>query len=394
MAETGRHAARAPRYWRAALLACGGAVLIGAAGSVLSTVLVARVVVTPPRRRSQETHILAVDTESKTITLRRDADNDLPGRYGLWFSRDTGHARLGPVVTVSEHTVTRELLGIDFGDIESASHGRLSGWFHLLPGSLGFPVTPVDIPTSLGDAPAWVVETATTSTAWVIQVHGRGATKSETIRAIPAFRAAGYNTVSVSWRNDGDAPASADARYALGDTEWLDVEAAIRFVLNRGATRVVLMGWSMGGAIVLQTITRSSLAPVVRAVVLESPVVDWKPTLDFQAGAMRVPKPVRRAVLALLGGRLSHRLTGQDAPIDFRKFDFVARAGELDMPVLLMHSEDDGFVPPTASHLLAQSRPDIVTFRNWTGARHARLWNFDTARFDREITEWLERLPD
>ena len=147
----------------------------------------------------------------------------------------------------------------------------------------------------------------------------------------------------------------------------------------------------MGGQIVLQTVTRSALASVVRGIVLESPVIDWAPTLDFQATAMRVPRPLRRAVLALLGGR-AHRLTGQGAPIDFRQLDFVARATELDLPVLLLHSEDDGFVPPTASHALAKARPDIVTFHNWTGARHARLWNYDSKRFEREITEWLRRL--
>ena len=62
------------------------------------------------------------------------------------------------------------------------------------------------------------------------------------------------------------------------------------------------------------------------------------------------------------------------------------------MPILLQHSADDDFVPPTASRLLAAKRPDLVTYHEWTRARHTRLWNFDQNRFNREIAEWLALL--
>ena len=65
-------------------------------------------------------------------------------------------------------------------------------------------------------------------------------TRQETLRAVPVFRDAGYTTLLVSYRNDGDAPRSDDHRYALGDTEWLDVEAAMRYALDHGARNIVL----------------------------------------------------------------------------------------------------------------------------------------------------------
>ena len=137
------------------------------------------------------------------------------------------------------------------------------------------------------------------------------------------FRDAGYTSLLVSYRNDGDAPRSADFRYALGDREWLDVEAAIRFARERGATDIVLMGWSMGGATVLQALTRSALSDVVRGVVLESPVVDWVATLDFQARLRRVPPLVRAGVLTLLKSRWAGFFTGLAEPLDFDRLDFV-----------------------------------------------------------------------
>lgn len=393
MADSGRHAARRTRGWSIALISFASLASLGTLFAGLLTVLVARVVVTPPKSRKEETTIESVDLVAGTVTLGSSEDARVPGRYGLWFSLNDGHAKLGEIVDQTPQTVTRRLLGVDFGDITLAKRGRFSGWFHLTPRELGYPYESVTLDTTLGGAPAWLIPASSPSTRWVVNVHGRGVTRSENLRSVPVFHEAGFNSLLVSWRNDGDAPPSLDKRYALGGAEWLDVEAGIRFAIDHGATDVVLMGWSMGGAIVLQAANRSSFADVLRGIVLESPVVDWAPTLDFQAQAMRLPRPVRLAVLALLGSGRAHRLTGKNEPIDFAVLDFVSRARELSLPILLLHSEDDGYVPPTASHALALARPDIVTFHNWEIARHARLWNYDSERFDREIAEWLATLP-
>ena len=367
--------------------------------TALMALRVARLVVTPPRSCADDVPILAVDARARTVTLGRTADSATPGRYGLWFSRDAGHARLGQIATETESTVTRELVGVDFGELLPGARGRFSGWFFLTPRDLGVDHESVSLVTTLGPAPAWVIlaepdELGTVPTMWAVLVHGRGVTRSEALRCVSVFREAGYNCVLVSWRNDGDAPASDDRRYALGATEWLDVEAGIRYARDeRGATDVVLVGFSMGGAAVLQAVANSELSTIVRGIVLESPVVDWAPTLLYQARAMRVPRLVQRAAIALLGSRRAHRVTGLRAAIDFRMLDFVLRSDELTVPILLMHSDDDGYVPPTASRALALARPDIVTFHRWTGARHARLWNYDPVRFTGQIGRWLATLP-
>ena len=364
-----------------------------AAATAVLTVAVARFVVTPPRGLTEAIRILRVDRDAGTVTLAASSDASLPGRYGLWFSRDTGHARMGEILETTEDTVTRRVLGVDFGDLQLATRGRFSGWFYLTPDDLGYPYENVQLSTPLGPAPAWLIPAEVPSTRWVVLVHGRGVKRSEALRGVRVFRDAGYNCLLVSWRNDGDAPASVDRRYALGGTEWLDVDAGLHYLsTERGATDIVLMGWSMGGATVLQAAANSELGHLLRGIALESPVVDWAPTLAFQAAEMRVPRLVQLAVLAVLGGRRAHRLTGQGAPIDFRTLDFVLRRDELTVPILLMHSEDDGYVPATASHALAAARADIVTFHVWHTARHAKLWNFDTERFEAEVSQWLATL--
>ena len=163
----------------------------------------------------------------------------------------------------------------------------------------------------------------------------------------------------------------------------------MRYAREHGATELVLMGWSMGGATVLQALTRSTLAGFVTGVVLESPVVDWITTLDFQARLRRLPGLVRAMVYLILGSSWGRLITGLAEPLDLDRLDFVRHARELVVPILLLHSDDDGFVPSTASRALAQARPDIVTFVPFEVARHTKLWNYDRTRWEDAIRDWL-----
>ncbi|MFJ2980777.1 MULTISPECIES: alpha/beta fold hydrolase [unclassified Curtobacterium] len=350
---------------------------------------VARAVVTPDRKRTERVPIHAVDPVRRTVTLERTADTELQGRYSLWFGGGTGHMRVGEVLGTTDTTVTRRIIAIDAGDPTAARRGRWGGWFYLTPGELDVPVEDIDVPTPNGPAPAWVVRADDPDAPWAVLVHGRGVTRAETIRAVPVFRAAGYSVVLASWRNDGVAPRSVDGRYGLGSTEWEDIDAVLRWLAGQGASSVVLMGWSMGGAVVLQTLLRSAFADLVDGVVLESPVVDWHAVLKSQSQLLRLPRPVRKVAQRLLRTPVLHRLTGLRQPVDLRQLDMVARADELHVPILLMHSDDDGFVPSSASHALAEARPDIVRLEVQTTARHTKLWNHDADWFDARILAWL-----
>lgn len=370
-------------------IAVVGVVISTMATAAAIALYFARTVVTPPRRREEDLRILG--SSATTVTLSATPDTLTPGEYSLWFDRDHGHARIGEILRHTDLTVTRVALGVDFGDLSRARAGRISGWYYLSPLPLGVAWDDIEYVTEFGPAPAWLVPAAEPTDRWVIQVHGRAVNRREGLRAVPVFREAGYTSMLISYRNDGEAPRSPDHRYALGDTEWRDVEAALAYAIEHGARRVILMGWSMGGATVLQALTRSPLARVVDGVVLDSPVVDWVTALSYQAALNHLPPVVRGAVMTLLTQRWAGRLTGQAAPIDLERLDLVSRAAELNVPILLLHSDDDGFVPVDASAALAAARPDIVTFERFTVARHTKLWNYDRARWNSAISAWLSR---
>ncbi len=368
-------------------------VAVAAASATLATALVAlrvaRNVVTPPARRRYDIHVIAADLVAGTVTLSRTDDTVIPGRYSMWFDGDNGHARIGDILDQTADSVTRRVHSVQHGDLSRATRARWAGWWYLTPADLGVAFRDVDIVTPRGVAPAWIIDGPASSNDWVIQVHGRGVTRAEGLRAVRVFSAAGFTSLLISYRNDGDAPPSNDRRYALGGEEWRDVEAAIRYARDHGAQRIVLMGWSMGGAIVLQCVTLSALADVVVGVLLESPVVDWVRVLDYQAAATGLPAPVRDTALAILSSDFASRWAGLDQPIDFARLDMVARASDLRAPMLILHSIDDGFVPSDGSVALAHRRGDLVRFERFATARHTKLWNYDEPRWERAISAWL-----
>ena len=378
-----------------AILAAIGAAI--ATAYVAAATTVARTVITPSRRKKQDVDIHSVATDLSAVTLSGAGDAiGVPGRYGLWFSQDRGYARLGDILSIgADGKVTRAVESVAWGDLRSARHGRLSGWYLTSPDELELAVESVDVPVDDGTAPAWYFPADEPTDRWAVHVHGRGSQRQEALRAIPIFREKGYASLAVSYRNDGDAPDSPDGRYGLGSTEWRDVDAAIAYALERGARHIVLFGWSMGGAIVLQAAVRSPHADSVRGIVLDSPVIDWVETLEFQADLMRLPRPVTRGALVLLDSAWASKIVGQDAPIGLTGLDFTLRAHELTVPVLLMHSDDDGYVPAGGSHRLAGLRPDIVTFVPFAEAKHTKLWNYDPERWTTAIESWLDALePD
>ncbi|MFF2369494.1 alpha/beta hydrolase family protein [Agromyces sp. NPDC058110] len=367
--------------------------VVAALTAALAVVFARRVVTPEPPKRGDE-RILGVDLARATISLASTDETRMDGTYGFWFDTDAGHARLGEVLADDGRVVRRRILSVDFGRLDRATHGRMSGWVHLGPWELDRPYRDVVVPTALGPAPAWLVPAVDADDAesadWVIQVHGRGTKRHEGLRAVRPITDVGWTALLISYRNDGEAPESVDRRYGLGGTEWADVEAAVRFATDRGARRIVLMGWSMGGAIALQAVLRST---EVRArlvgVILDSPAIDWVDILRFQGRALGLPTGLGDAVAHVLGEPWSGGLTGLAAPVAVEELDPVARAGEFEVPMLLMHSVDDGFVPIDGSRRLAAARPDLIRFEEFTGARHTKLWNHDPERWTALITGWL-----
>ena len=305
-----------------------------------------------------------------------------PGVWGLESA--VTYNRVGRIVEADASSVVREL--ITPGPLPQVGEPvRID--------RDAFPVDPwlghgiefqeVGVPAALGTFPAWL--TPGESDTWAILVHGKGAERTECLRILPLFVEKGHSTLTITYRNDEGVPASPSGYYQFGADEWEDLDAAAEYALAAGASDLILVGYSMGGAIVLSFLYHSAVADRVSAVVLDSPALDFEALIDHGA-TRQIPggEPLRSALTDLAMFVAAHRFG-----IDYRTMDHLERVDALSVPALLFHGSEDTRVPVWLSDRLAETRPDIVRYVSFDGAIHVGSWNHDRERYEQAVRGFL-----
>ena len=361
----------------------------------------ARRVVVPSTTRREDLSIRKVfsgDDGSLRIELPATPLTRAPGRYSLWFGNGKGHACIGDVIAedASGETVTRLVERVDSGDLHSATAGIWSGYAYSKPEQLGLPFEDVEIQVDDGVAPTWKFPPTAgspVSSTWAIHVHGMGGKRAGALRGVPVVSRLGITSLVVSFRNDGEAPPSNDSRYSLGQNEWLDVEAAIKYAVDHGAERLVLFGWSLGGSMALRAANLSAHSDRIFGLVLVAPVLDWAETLTTNGSASGLPEAIARAGLKLLGSSAARWVTGLNQSIDLSALDWVTRADDLNTPSLILHGSDDKSTPVAVSERFAELRPDLVQLVRFEVPGHSLEWNADAEKWESSVTRFLKSLP-
>lgn len=346
-----------------------------AAGAAASWYFSSKVVVPehPPWPTNATVEALSPDK----VVLSRSKYTLRPGVYGLEWP--TGHAIVEGVLSNDADTVTRRLTA-------------LQG--HLAPGTkvdfdanvykgnpqqaLGLPFANVKVPDELGPMPAWLIPGH--SDTWALVVHGINADREDGLRIAPTLHAAGLPTLLITYRQDVGAPPSPDGHHHMGQTEWRDLQAAASYALSHGAKRLVLVGYSMGGAIVSQFMENSSLAHDVAGLILDAPALDWKTILAFNAKEMGLPSSLADPVEWAIDLRIKPNWNSLDAlnhPDDFH------------LPILLFHGLEDEIVPISSSDAFARELPGWVSYYRVPYAGHTEAWNVDPALYAQRVSAFL-----
>jgi pimeloyl-ACP methyl ester carboxylesterase len=381
----------------------GTATALAAAGSVAAfagAAYFAREVVVPKTMRKEDLLIRRVfydDDGTLHIDLPASPQTTAPGRYSLWFAAGSGHACIGRITGMDAEagTVTRIVERVDAGDLTTVGAGIWSGYVFSKPDQLNLPYSEVQIANEYGVAPAWIfppTNPSDASTKWAIHIHGMGGSRAGALRGVPVACRLGYTSLVVSLRNDREGPASTDARYMLGQTEWLDVEEAVKFAIEEGAQEILLFGWSLGGSIALRLAHLSEYSGYISGLVLDAPVFDWTRTLTTNARAGGLPGPIASLGLLLMRSKTFGWVTGLEEPLDFRSLDWLARASKLQKPVLLLHGRGDLSTPFEASELAAKLRPDLIQLVPFEVEGHSQEWNVDSEKWESAVASWISSL--
>ncbi|MEU2925080.1 alpha/beta fold hydrolase [Streptomyces sp. NPDC007251] len=323
-------------------------------------------------------------TAAGQITLTRDLASLRPGTYGL--AGDGSHAVVGPVVESVRHTadtVVRRLERVTHGTLSSGDAVWLTPNLYVGDPSaaLGLDHADVEVPGELGCLPAWFVPGARDT--WVIAVHGLGATREQAMNLMPALHARRMPVLALAYRGDPGAPRPRDGLNHLGETEWRDLDAAIRHAVRNGARRVVLLGWSTGATMALRAAEHSALREHISGLVLDSPVLSWEATLRALARARHTPPPLLPLAVRAAQGR-----TGLYAD----RVPEITDPGRLTVPTLIFHGPDDRVAPWEFSRRLAHRRPDLVALHTVPQAPHAAMWNAGPEEYQERLRRFLTPL--
>ncbi|MGW0709782.1 alpha/beta hydrolase family protein [Streptomyces sp. NPDC002643] len=369
----------------AAVVGVGVAVAAGAVSVAVGRLASDAALKAPPGRPlPTEPRLTVHSTAAGRVALTRAFASQRPGVYGLTGA--SAHAVVGNVLNGASQapdTVVRRLERVTHGTLEPGDKVWLTPNTHTGDPrtALGLDHTDIGIPGELGSLPAWFVPAPRDT--WVITVHGLGATREHPMNVMEFLHRHRFPVLDLAYRGDPGAPRSPDGLNHLGETEWRDVDAAIRHAVRHGAGRVVLHGWSTGATMALRAATLSPLRDRVAGLVLDSPVLDWTATLRALAAARRTPGALLPLAVRAAQGRTGLRGDRSTA---------VTVPPRLRAPVLIFHGPDDTVAPWTASRHLAAHHPDRVTLHTVRQAPHAAMWNADPATYEETLRRFLTPL--
>jgi dienelactone hydrolase len=322
----------------------------------------------------------ATNVSASSVTLPRNHDTEQTGTFGIaWASGES--AIVGDITSEDQDTVTRPIMQ------ETApltNHTLVSFdrnvYLGKLSDTLGLTINNIKVAGPLGQLPALYVPGK--SDTWAILIHGQNESLTSGLRFFPPLAKLGMPILEASYRNDVGAPASSDHLSHLGDNEWQDVQASAKYAMDHGAQHLVIYGWSMGGSIAEEFMHQSSYASSVQAVVLDSPTLDWRTTLNLQAEERHLPDVFTKVV---------EFVATQRTGINFDRLDQLDQT-QSSTPILLFHGTSDTSTPISASDAFAKAHPDIVTYDRVTGAEHVASWNVNPQKYEDQVTTFLTRV--
>lgn len=359
----------------------GAVAAVGIAVVTAAGVVVARKAVHPRPKRT----VTVLEVGPTSITVPSDEQTRCPGVYRVYFDDAQRSVLVGDVVADDGERVTRVVL--DGQEARPAPGDALtwSGYLLDTPAAVSPVAEEVVVSGDDGDRRAWFFPVPD-ATTWAIHVHGIHSGRQAILRAVPDTLAAGMSSLVIGYRGDVEDDRGLPATF--GTDEWHDLDAAMRYAVEHGAERLVLVGWSMGATIAMHAANDSALRDRVDAMVLVCPALDWFAALG--SGARKAGFPGFLGALGAVALTVPGlaRLAGLRKPIPFRLMRPTAPAG---VPMLLLHSVGDRDVPIEASRRFVAQTGAQATLVEVPPCPHGSEMNRDPELFHDAVARFLTR---
>ena len=219
-----------------------------------------------------------------------------------------------------------------------------------------------------------------------IQFHGyRGTALRDFCGGNKLARESGQNTLVVDQRAHGNSGGTA---ITFGIRERWDCRSWVEYANKRfGADAPILLcGVSMGAATVLMA-SELDLPDNVIGIIADCPYSSPEAIIRKVCREdMHLP-----ASLTMPFVRLGARLFGH---FDLREADAVSAVRQTDIPILLIHGEDDRFVPCDMSREIFDACSGYKVLRTFPGAGHGLSYIVDTHGYEQAVSQFAEYCRD
>ena len=326
-------------------------------------------------------------TESSTfVYLPVNEDTACLGELSLFWNSRKGHAVVRRTPTQETTDLVRFEVFNNLGEPLRQTDGAwLSGWLGDKPEDFGFN-SQQSFTKFPNGTKAFISERA--SSTWVIHIHGRKATYAEPLRNVKQFDELGFSQLSISHLSDSPPNGFGIRRSTLGAKEWTQVSEAVQFVKGKGAQRIILFGWSLGGMMVNQYLRKADVPNEVKAIILDSPLLDYRSTLRVQAVRAGYPETAGDQVADVItNSRLLRVLGFTNVAID--EISALNKSLQVQLPTLLFYSLNDGYISMDGVFKYQQlnSRVKLIDV---PGGRHCRLFNQDKEKYQHSIAAFVK----
>lgn len=219
-----------------------------------------------------------------------------------------------------------------------------------------------------------------------IQMHGyKSSPNRDFCGGAPLAAGLGHNLI-VPYQRAHFSSGSRTITFGIREAD--DVKVWVDYAKKRFGedVKIILCGVSMGAATV---ITAVGLEPDERVVgvVADCPYSSPKGIIKKVCSDMGLPSGIAYPFAwmgALIFGRL--RIKKQDGAM------YAVKNSRL--PILLMHGDDDRFVPVGMSKQIKEANPDKVRLEIFRGAGHGLCYMCDPERYKRLVREFCEEVTE
>lgn len=149
-------------------------------------------------------------------------------------------------------------------------------------------------------------------------------------------------------------------------------------------TPILLSGISMGAATVLMA-SELDLPANVCCILADCPYDSPAGIIGKVAADMRYPEKLARPVIRLAAGIF--------ARLDLHEASAIEAVRYSNVPILLIHGEDDRFVPCSMSRHIAQNCTSPIELHTFAEAGHGLCYIQDPRRYEKICVDFLWRIP-